>query len=211
MSPDQLASLGRSFAFNDPQDILSAAGAGRDRNVELIVKDPRQGKGAGLCAAATPGPKGKTTDRVAIGAARTSTRRAYPKLSLTRRRTLSDTYCLVGGGSVRAFYPAYSTLLPLSRRERGRVNRRAVLVLSSRKTHVVKGIKPGYSERTVRRKLRGARPIRIGSIRWYFARASKARIVVRVRRGKVIEAGLADSRLTRTRKAAKRLFVTLAP
>jgi hypothetical protein len=112
---------------------------------------------------------------------------------------------------VRAGYPAYPTLLPLGKRERRRVNRRAVLVLTTRKSHTIKGIKPGASEKTVRRKLRGARPIRIGSIRWYLKATARARIVVRVRRGKVVELGLADKRLTRTRKAAKRLLVTLGP
>src|SRR5688500_12246709 len=64
MTTDQLASLGRSFAWNDPQVAPGATGATRDRDVELIVRDPRQGKGAGLCAVASKkSPRSKTVDR----------------------------------------------------------------------------------------------------------------------------------------------------
>jgi metallophosphoesterase (TIGR03767 family) len=38
---DQLAALSRSFSFNDPQAILGATGLPEDRNVELLVDDPR--------------------------------------------------------------------------------------------------------------------------------------------------------------------------
>jgi metallophosphoesterase (TIGR03767 family) len=40
-SVDDLAALGRVLAFNDPQRQAGKAGADRDRNVELLVRDPR--------------------------------------------------------------------------------------------------------------------------------------------------------------------------
>jgi metallophosphoesterase (TIGR03767 family) len=40
-SSDQLAALSRSFSFNDPQTTLGATGLAPDRNVELLVDDPR--------------------------------------------------------------------------------------------------------------------------------------------------------------------------
>jgi metallophosphoesterase (TIGR03767 family) len=38
---DQLAALSRTFSYNDPQAVLGAIGQPQDRNVELLVSDPR--------------------------------------------------------------------------------------------------------------------------------------------------------------------------
>jgi hypothetical protein len=40
-TPDQMATLSRSFSYNDPQSTLGATGLPADRNVELLVDDPR--------------------------------------------------------------------------------------------------------------------------------------------------------------------------
>jgi hypothetical protein len=40
-STPQLAALGRTFAYNDPQSEHAAMGAAEDQNVELLVRDPR--------------------------------------------------------------------------------------------------------------------------------------------------------------------------
>jgi metallophosphoesterase (TIGR03767 family) len=40
-SSDQLAALSRTFSYNDPQANLGATGLAADRNVELLVDDPR--------------------------------------------------------------------------------------------------------------------------------------------------------------------------
>lgn len=50
---DQLASIGRTFAYNDPQAGLGATGEPGDRNVELLIGDPRRSAGAGTA----PGPR----------------------------------------------------------------------------------------------------------------------------------------------------------
>jgi metallophosphoesterase (TIGR03767 family) len=40
-TPDQLAAIGRTLSYNDPQAALGAIGQPADRNVELLVRDPR--------------------------------------------------------------------------------------------------------------------------------------------------------------------------
>ncbi len=40
-TPDQLASVARTLGYNDPQANLDAVGAPEDRNVELVIPDPR--------------------------------------------------------------------------------------------------------------------------------------------------------------------------
>jgi hypothetical protein len=37
----QLAALGRTFSYNDPQSVHDAVGRPEDQNVELVVRDPR--------------------------------------------------------------------------------------------------------------------------------------------------------------------------
>ena len=51
-----VATLSRAFSYNDPRAVRKAAGGKGDRNVELMVRDPFAGKGAGLCAASRPRP-----------------------------------------------------------------------------------------------------------------------------------------------------------
>jgi hypothetical protein len=67
----------------------------------------------------------------------------------------------------------------------------------------VRGLQKGSRLRSVRRRLRGERRFRVGRDSWYLAGARSARIVVKVRRGRVSEIGLADLRLT-FKGAAKR-------
>ncbi|MDQ4048422.1 MAG: hypothetical protein M3131_03440 [Actinomycetota bacterium] len=193
---DQLAALARTFAHNDPREPKGASGRTRDGNVELIVKDPRAGRGAGLCAVATRRVGGKRLDRARLGAGRRSNRRLYPRHSLDRKSSLTDRFCIVGGGHVRVGYPPGGLLKGLSRGERRGIGDRAVLALSSSPTHRVKGLRKGSRLRTVRRRLRGERGYRVGGITWYLADARRARIVVKVRRGRVSEIGLANLRLT---------------
>ena len=95
---DQLASLARAFAFNDPKQTKAAGGRSQDANVELIVRNPRAGRGAGLCAAPTRRLGGKRVDRALLGRLRRVNRRVYPPHSLNvQARPL-----LPGGRRVRA-------------------------------------------------------------------------------------------------------------
>ena len=115
-----------------------------------------------------------------------------------------DSFCLVGGGRVRARVPAPGLLKTLSKGGARRVRNRAVMLLSSRKRdEKVNGIAIGNSTRTVRRRLRGERAYRVGSTTWYLARGQARWVVIATKRGKVTEMGLADLRLTSTKKRAQ--------
>ncbi|MDQ4047892.1 MAG: hypothetical protein M3131_00695, partial [Actinomycetota bacterium] len=146
---------------------------------------------------------GKRVDRARLGRRRRSNRRAYPRHSLNRTTRRIDRFCIVGGGGVRVGYPTGGLLGGLSRGERRRVGDRAVLALSSSARHLLRGLQRGSRLRTVRRRLRGERRYRVGRDSWYLAFGRSARIVVKVRRGRVSELGLADLRLTAGRNAKK--------
>ena len=195
-SEDHLAALGRTFAHNDPRESKAASGRPQDASVELIVADPRAGRGAGLCAVATRRVAGKRVDRARLARKRAANRRLYPRHALSRKSRRIDRFCIVGGGSVRVGYPTGGLLNGLSRGERRRVANRAVVALTSSARHRVKGLRKGARLRTVRRRLHGERRLRVGRDTWFLAFGRGARVVVKLRRGKVTELGLADLRLT---------------
>ena len=117
-------------------------------------------------------------------------RRAVTKYALKAKSSRVDRYCLVGGGYLRV----------------GFVGGRSAIALSSNRSQRLSRLKVGSTTRTVRKRLRGERSYRAGSFRWYVATASKARIVIQTRRGKVVQMGLADKRRTSTRKKTAALL-----
>lgn len=181
---EALASMSRIFSYNDPRAVRTAAGGNGDRNVELMVRDPRAGRGAGLCTGVTKTVSGRTVNRAVIGRTRGSVRRAFTKYSLKDTSAGMDRYCTVGGGYLRLGY----------------ARNRAVLALTSNRSNRLKGLKVRDRARTVARKLRAERRYRVGQSTIYVARASKTRIVVEVRRGRVTQLGLAALGRTSSKK-----------
>ena len=184
-----MAAISRTIAANDPQlGIGTGEGDKKDRNVELLVRDPRRNPldptsgGAGRrCASVAGRIRGKRLHRVALGMKRTAVRRRYP--SRTRRGRF-DRFCLSDGKQVRVKY------------RRGR----AVIVLTSSARFRARGVRVGAKRSALRR-----RAARLGR-RFYIARSKRATIVFRVAGGRVREVGLAARRLTATRAAARKLF-----
>ena len=187
---DQLASISRTLSANDPRRYRNPGGGKGDRNVELMVRNPFAGKGAGLCAGVTAKTTGGTVNGAVLARKRATVRRAVTKYALKAKTTRLDRYCLVGGGFLRVGY----------------VGGRSAIALSSNRSQRLSRVKVGSTTRTVRKRLRGERSYRAGSFRWYVATASKARIVIQTRRGKVVQMGLADKRRTSTRKKTAALL-----
>jgi metallophosphoesterase (TIGR03767 family) len=187
---DQLAAISRTFSFNDPRAVRKAGGGSGDRNVELMVRDPWAGSGAGLCTGTTAKLSGRSVDRAVLGRKRTTNRRAFTKYARKGTTPVVDRYCLVGGGSLRVGYS----------------RDRAVVALTSGRANRLSGLKIGSRTKTVTKKLRRERRYRVGSTTVYVDRASKARILVQVNKGKVVQMGLADSRRTATKKGTQALL-----
>ncbi len=183
-SGDQMATLSRAFSYNDPRAVRKAAGGRGDRNVELMVRNPFAGRGAGVCAGVTAKTTGGSVNGALLGRRRATVRRAVTKHALRAKSSRVDRYCLVGGGNLRV----------------GFLGNRSVIALSSNRSQRLSRIKVGSSTKTVRKRLRGERAYRAGSFTWYAAKASRARIVIQTRRGRVVQMGLADRKRTSTRK-----------
>jgi hypothetical protein len=80
------------------------------------------------------------------------------------------------------------------------------VILTSSKRFNAKGTRPGSSVRRMRRRLHGERRLRIGRNTWYLARGRRATLVYKTRGRKVLDIGIADRRLTRTRRGARRML-----
>ena len=209
----ELASVARTLAYNDPQAGGLASGDGKgdgqrsDRNVELLIGDPRRSRGGGgRCAVARGGVRGKSVDRARLGRSRGANRRAFPRASLSRPRSTIDRFCLVGRRAIRVGYPSRRFRSRMSRHDRRRTRGRALLALSSHPAHAVRRVRAGTAVRTMRRRLRGERRFRVGRNNWYLARGKSARVVFRVGGSRVREVGLADLRLTSTAGKARRFL-----
>ena len=139
--------------------------------------------------------RGRRLGQVALRRARGRQRAAFRGKQLRRRRRI-DSYCVAGGGTLRIGYRK------LRRRQR------AVLVLASGRQFPIRGMRVGDRARRVRRRLRGELRLRVGRNVWYLAPGRRARLVFKVRNGRVRELGIADKRLTRTRRGARRFLRT---
>ena len=147
-----------------------------------------------------------------VGNARLSrkrgTQRRVLKGRLVSRRGGFDRYCVRGGGAMRIGYPLKRLRAKLSRKERKRVFSRAMLILTTNGKYRIGGIRKGSTVRSMRRRFRGERRFKVGKNTWYIVRGSKARIVFKTRGTRVLEVGLADKRLTRTTRIAKRTIAS---
>ena len=83
---------------------------------------------------------------------------------------------------------------------------KAVLALTSHPAYHVKRVRNGTSTRTMRRRFKGERRFRVGRNVWYLVRGKRSRILFKTRAGKVREVGVADLRLTRSRRSARRFL-----
>jgi metallophosphoesterase (TIGR03767 family) len=204
----ELGSISRMLSFNDPQvGAPHGEGAPKDRNVELLLGDPRRNPidsaSGRRCANVSGKVRGRRFHRARVGERRRTIRRRYP----TRRaRGDFDYFCLSDGKRVRVGYPSRRLRRSLGRRARRRARGRAALVLTD-SPHLKKSkVKVGTRTRTLRRRLRGEFRVRSGRTTFYVGRGRSARAVFRVQRGKVREVGVAWGRLARSRRAAARLL-----
>jgi hypothetical protein len=157
------------------------------------------------CVTGRAGARGRSLGGAKLGRTRAKQRRAFKGKKLRSRRGI-DSYCVASGGTLRIAYPRAKFRRSLGRSLGRRVRNRAVLILSSSPGHRVRRIRPGARVRTLRKRLRGERRVKVGKNTWYVARAKGVRVVFKTRGGTVREVGIADSRLTRGRAASRRFL-----
>jgi hypothetical protein len=134
--------------------------------------------------------------------------RGILKHSSTRGRRYMDFFCLKPIG-IRAAYPSPAMLKPLTRKVRGALKDRIVVLLTADRLYALRGVKPGARLRKVAHKLHVGPRIRIGVNDWYLVPNGRSIGVLKVRKGVIEEIGIADKRLRYRTRAGKQFLTAL--
>jgi hypothetical protein len=150
-------------------------------------------KPSGRLAGATLGP-------VRLGMTRADARSRFARVSLRGRRYM-DFFCPAHNG-IRVGYPSPKLLHSLSHTAQRRVRGRVVLVLTANPHYALHGVRPGARLKKVARRLRVGKGFHVGLNWWYLTHNGSSHGVLKVRHGVIEEIGIANPRLTHTRRAA---------
>jgi hypothetical protein len=142
------------------------------------------------------GPLALGMRRAAVGRGRRTSRLAYG----------FENVCLRGGPGIRVAYPSRRLLGTLSRSERRRFFGRVVIALSANRHYRLRGVRPGATSAAARRRLRLSRAFHIGVNSWFVVPGRFSTGLLKVRRGRVREVGIATRALTRGRAAQRRFL-----
>jgi hypothetical protein len=171
-------------------------------------RDATPGSGSGqaeTCRAPTGRLGASRLGPARLGRTRAQVRRAFREKPLLRHRRHVDVFCLARGG-IRVGYATAKLAASLPRARRSRIRGRAVLALTANGRYRVRGIRAGSSLSALRRAFPSRRRYRIGRNTWYLASSGRTRVVLRVRGRRVRAIGIANRRMTRTRRVSKRLL-----
>jgi hypothetical protein len=151
------------------------------------------------CPRATGGIGRRTLGRVRLGMTRLQARAAY-RLNSTWAKPNQDFFCLKPIG-VRVEYASSAMLRGLSAGRRQGLVGRLVLALTANSHYVLDGVRPGATLTAARRALGAGNLFHMGINWWYFVAHGSWTAVLKLRHGIVAEVGIADGRLTKSRKA----------
>jgi hypothetical protein len=164
------------------------------------VSRPRCRRASGRLAGRWLGP-------VRLGMTRARARRVFSHHSTRGRRNM-DFFCLTPIG-IRVAYASPALLRRLVPSARRRIRGRVVLALTANPYFALRGVRPGARLVDAARRLRVGRGFRIGLNTWYLAPGGASRGVLKVRHGVIEEVGIADTALSASRAAGRRLLSSL--
>ena len=75
------------------------------------------------------------------------------------------------------------------------MNGRVVILLTANRHYALRGVKPGTRLARVRRRLHVSRGYKLGLNTWYLVSGESSRGVLKVRRGVILEIGIANKQL----------------
>ena len=159
-------------------------------------------------ASSCPAAKGRLSKRslgpAKLGAKRKQVRRAL-RGSHRKAGNHVDTFCLTPGG-IRVGFARSKMLKGSPRAVKRHLRGRSVIVISSNGRYKLRGVHPGTSLKSAKRKLHLRGAIKIGEDRWFFARHGKTNAVIRARAGTVAEVGIANRDLTGDKRQQRRFL-----
>ncbi|UTI66683.1 hypothetical protein NBH00_10850 [Paraconexibacter antarcticus] len=141
-----------------------------------------------------------------LGKTRAATRRRFAR-DQVRSTKHTDTFC-PGRAGIRIGYAPYRLVRTLGHRQRPSLAGTAVLITTADPRSAILGARPGAKVTGLTAALRHAVGVRHKDEVWYFVDRGRVTAVLRTRRGRVIEIGIANRPLTRSRAAARRFVAT---
>ena len=144
---------------------------------------------------------GITLGPVRLGMTRHRVRGLFSRVRTGGRRYM-DFFCSAPV-RIRVGYASPGVLHGLSRGQRRRTLGRVVLALTANPHYSLRGVRPGTQLRKVARRLRVGKGFQIGMNWWYLVANGRSRGLFKVHGGVIQEIGIADARLTRTRRTAR--------
>ena len=157
------------------------------------------------CVQPTGSLSGRRLGPVTLGMTRAAIRKRFTRPTTGGRRDM-DFFC-TASRRIRVGYASAALSRSLTRAQRRRVSGRAILVLTASRHYTLRGVHPGTRlTAKLQRRLHVGRQFHVGQNRWYLVAEPGSRGVFKVRRGTIQEIGIADPRLTRNRRAARRFF-----
>jgi 6-phosphogluconolactonase (cycloisomerase 2 family) len=154
------------------------------------------------CPRATGRLHGATLGRVALGMTRAQARLRYQQSSRHGSR-FEDVFCLTPTG-VSVDYASSQLLTTLPSKARADLRGRVVAVISANPIYALHGIRPGATLRTAAKRLHPGAAIHVGASNWYIAREGSTTGIIEVQHGIVRNVGIANAKLTDSRKAQLR-------
>ena len=158
------------------------------------------------CLSTKGGFGAKRIARARLGRTRTAQRRALIRARTLRSRRSIDRYCVKGGGHLRIAHPTSALSKRLKSSTRGAIRSRAIVLVTTNRRLILRGLRVGSKASTARRVLARERRYRIGKSGWYVARGKRGVMVYRVSGGRIREMGVANRRLTASRRGTARLL-----
>ncbi|HEY2005439.1 MAG TPA: CocE/NonD family hydrolase [Solirubrobacteraceae bacterium] len=185
---------------------LPVAGANSYGPVVYATAPKTGAKPAARCPAATGKLKGRGLGLVHLGMTRAQARHAYRKSS-SRHHRYMDFFC-VRPNPIRVGYASPKLLSAVPRHARRGLKGRIVLILTANRHYALHGVRPNTRLAKVARKLHVGKAFHVGRNFWYLAPNGASTGILKVRRGRIQEIGVATKSVTWSRGIARRYLRT---
>jgi WD40 repeat protein len=155
------------------------------------------------CPAATGTASGEKIGLLSLGMTRAQARRAEPHSDITTHKS-DELFCLTPSG-IEVGFATPSLLSALPSRKRAQYTGRVIWITTANARYAIRGIRAGESVKAAAKRVKLGKPIAAGGHDWYVLSDGRVAAIVEASKGIVTEVGIANTTLTRTGAARKKL------
>jgi WD40 repeat protein len=155
------------------------------------------------CPAATGTASGEKIGPLSLGMTKAQARRAEPHSDITAHKS-RELFCLTPSG-IEVGFATTSLLSTLPSQERSKYTGRMVWIMTANARYAIRGIRAGETVRAAAKHVKLGKPIVAGGHDWYVLSDGGVAAIIKASKGIVAEVGIANTTLTRTGAARKKL------